>query len=332
MAPEMLSQAVARLDGISGSPKAQYGLPADVFSVGVITYILLSGTVPFGGRVPEERLKARKRAERDAPPSEEDIYWAIVHEPLVFGGAWDSISSSAQELIAAMLTKDPKKRITVDEALRHPWMTEAPATPLDKSIASSILGFNANNKFKRFAIKKVAAMLSEEDVTKLREAFQAVDKDGSGLITKQEMLEALEGLIGGGGSSSSTSNSASASATVTSHSKKADEMKKILDGIDADGDGLISWTEFLEATVEPLLLDRKRQELVWEAFNEFDTDGSGFITVDELREIMKGESKDKVEKYIAEFDTDKDGTISYEEFLRMMLPKGQKLKIVAAKE
>jgi len=71
----------------------------------------------------------------------------------------------------------------------------------------------------------------------------------------------------------------------------------------------------------------KHQQQIWTAFNELDTDGSGSITVDELRVVLKDEPPEVIEKYIAEYDTDKDGTINYEEFLRMLLPKTLKFRV-----
>lgn len=61
--------------------------------------------------------------------------------------------------------------------------------------------------------------------------------------------------------------------------------------------------EFLHATLEAQLV--KHQQQIWQAFNEIDTDGSGTITVDELRKVLKDESAEVVEMYIAEYDTDK---------------------------
>lgn len=67
---------------------------------------------------------------------------------------------------------------------------------------------------------------------------------------------------------------------------------------------------------------------MWYAFQVYDSDGDGRITVEELRSALKGESPERIAQYIAEFDADGDGSIDYGEFLKMLL--GNNVSIVAA--
>lgn len=69
------------------------------------------------------------------------------------------------------------------------------------------------------------------------------------------------------------------------------------------------------------------QQTIWETFCELDSDGSGNISVEELRKVMKDEPPEVIQKYLEEFDADGDGQINYEEFMRMLLPKDLKFKI-----
>ena len=59
---------------------------------------------------------------------------------------------------------------------------------------------------------------------------------------------------------------------------------------------------------------------IWFAFCEYDLDGDGKITIEELRKVLVGETDENINKYIAEYDLDKSGCIEYEEFARMLLP------------
>ncbi|KAK9946886.1 hypothetical protein M0R45_012328 [Rubus argutus] len=82
-----------------------YGKEIDVWSAGVILYILLGGFLHFGLR------------------TEKGIFDAIIEGKLDLESApWPSISDAAKDLIKKMLTKDTKKRITAAEVLEHPWM------------------------------------------------------------------------------------------------------------------------------------------------------------------------------------------------------------------
>lgn len=276
-----------------------YTIAVDAFALGVVLFIMLSGSVPFGANAADDK----------------GILRSIQNDDLVFGPSWTGISAAAKELIAGLLEKDASKRYTIDEALAHPWVSggAAPDTPISRAIVDSLLSYNAANKFKKQAVQMVAASLGAKDVEEMRTAFLKIDKDNSGFITRAELIEALSGLGKG----------AAGGAGVASG-----DFTALLASVDADGDGNISWEEFLAATVEAKMV--KHQQQIWEAFNAFDKDGSGSITVDELRMIMKDEDPAKIEAYIKEYDTDKDGTINYEEFLRMMLPKNLKFKVTKA--
>lgn len=95
---------------------------------------------------------------------------------------------------------------------------------------------------------------------------------------------------------------------------------------DANGDGKVSWQEFLTATAERQMINFQNQ--MWTAFQTYDLDGDGRITVDELRAAMKGETTERLLGYIREFDADGDGSIDYAEFLKMLC--GPNINIVAA--
>jgi calcium-dependent protein kinase len=280
IAPEILS-------------RAGYGSAVDNFALGVVLYIMLSGTVPFG----------------DGNRAEKEIYRAIQHDALHFGGGWASITGAAKELISGLLEKDPAKRYTTEQALAHAWVSGDAASdaPIDRAMIEGLLAYNARNHLKRAAVHLVASHLTAKDVQSLRATFMKMDADGSGTITRAEMAEAMRGM------------------GVAERDPSV--FKRVIDAVDADGDGRISWEEFLEASLEPQMV--KYQQQVWQAFCAMDTDGDGHISIAELKTVLADEPTDKIEKYIAEFDLNKDGNIDYEEFLRMLLPKNIKVRVGA---
>eukprot|EP00252_Welwitschia_mirabilis_P016131 TRINITY_DN3564_c0_g2_i1.p1 TRINITY_DN3564_c0_g2~~TRINITY_DN3564_c0_g2_i1.p1 ORF type:complete len:509 (+),score=84.69 TRINITY_DN3564_c0_g2_i1:367-1893(+) len=83
-----------------------YNQAADVWSAGVILYILLSGIPPFWGKTKSEIFDAVREAKLQFPKD-----------------TWGSISNAAKDLISRMLCTDPKKRLTSIEVLEHPWIT-----------------------------------------------------------------------------------------------------------------------------------------------------------------------------------------------------------------
>lgn len=271
----------------------RYTLAADVWSLGVILFLLLSGTVPFGADAEEEV----------------QVYHAIQRDPLRMDGSeWGSISAAARELVVGLLEKDPSKRYTLEQVLAHPWVSgeAASSEPIDRSVVMAMYSFNKKNQFKKQALKMIASTLSAADVQKLRKTFHDVDVDNTGTITLDELSVALDKL----------------------ELKETTDVQALMEQLDIDGDGVISYEEFLVATAERQLVHH--QQHIWWAFVEMDTDGSGQISVEELRQVLKDEPDEKIKQYIAEYDADGDGMINYQEFLKMLLPKDLKYKISSA--
>ncbi|GER40731.1 calcium-dependent protein kinase [Striga asiatica] len=264
--------------------KRRYGPEVDIWSIGVMLYILLSGVPPFWAE------------------SENGIFNAILRGHIDFSSdPWPSISSGAKDLVRKMLMSDPKQRLTASEVLSHPWIKEdgeAPDTPLDNAVLSRLKQFKAMNQFKKVALRVIAGCLSEEEIMGLKEMFKGMDTDNSGTITLEELNQGL-----------------SKQGTKLSEY----EVKQLMEAADADGNGTIDYEEFITATMHMNRMDR--EEHLYTAFQYFDKDNSGYITVEELeqalREFGMEDGKD-IREIINEVDSDHDGRINYDEFAAMM--------------
>jgi serine/threonine protein kinase len=85
--------------------KEPYTFSCDLWSLGCIAYALLSGSLPFDHESQKETIRM------------------TLHDPLVFDlPVWDSVSHSAKEFIEGLLAKNPNDRMTLKEALKHPWL------------------------------------------------------------------------------------------------------------------------------------------------------------------------------------------------------------------
>lgn len=260
-----------------------YGPQADVWTAGVIVYILLSGVPPFWAE------------------TQQGIFDAVLKGHIDFDSdPWPLISESAKDLIRKMLCMQPSERLTAHEVLCHPWICEngvAPDRALDPAVLSRLKQFSAMNKLKKMALRVIAESLSEEEIAGLKEMFKAMDTDNSGAITFDELKAGLRKY---------------------GSTLKDTEIRDLMDAADVDNSGTIDYGEFIAATIH--LNKLEREEHLWAAFQYFDKDGSGYITVDELQQACAEHGMEDVllEDIIKEVDQDNDGRIDYGEFVAMM--------------
>ncbi|ONK56846.1 uncharacterized protein A4U43_C10F13710 [Asparagus officinalis] len=265
--------------------KRNYGPEADVWSAGVILYILLCGVPPFW-------------AETD-----EGIAQAIIQSVIDFDREpWPKVSENAKDLVRHMLDPNPSSRLTAQEVLEHPWMqnaSTAPDIPLGDTVRCRLQQFSVMNKFKKKALRVVAGQLPMEEVACIKQVFDLMDTDKNGNLTLEELKEGLQ-YIG---------------STVDEP-----DAQMLLEAADVDGNGTIDRDEFVTVSVHLKKISSK--EHLSEAFRYFDKDGSGYIEIDELREALgEGDlcpNEQVIEEIISDIDVDKDGRISYPEFQMMM--------------
>jgi len=261
-----------------------YGPEADIWSAGVILYILLCGAPPFWAETVQGIFE--KVMEGEPPSFDSD--------------PWPNISEGAKDLIRKMLNPDPKKRLSASEVLKHPWIRVdgvAPNKPIGSLVQFRLKQFAAMNKLKKLAIRIIAETLSEEEIAGLKEIFTEMDRDNDGAISFEELKEGL---------------------LKVGTTLKDAEIFDLMDAADFDQDGIIDYGEFLAATLS--LNHIELEENLFAAFQYFDKDGSGHITTDELldvcHEFKMGDVR--VEDLLHEADVDHDGSIDYKMFVAMM--------------
>jgi len=270
--------------------RRDYGPEADIWSCGVILYILLSGMPPFWG------------------DTENDIFKCILRGRLDFQSQpWPSISAEAKACVARMLEMDPKKRATANEILADPWMKVngcASDKPMDDAIVSRLNSFANMNRFKKEAMKVIASNMPMDEITGLRNLFESIDTDKSGTITAQELKEAL---------------------ARKGKTLKEEDAAKLLSMIDVDANGTIEYDEFLAATLSQHQL--VKEENLRAAFKHFDTNGDGIISLEELNNAIGSGglqvSKEEIQRVLTEVDKDGNGEIDYSEFVEMLTTLSQ---------
>ncbi|XP_057818780.1 calcium-dependent protein kinase 28 isoform X2 [Cryptomeria japonica] len=231
--------------------KRKSGPESDVWSIGVITYILLCGRRPFWDKTEDGIFKEVLRKKPD-----------FREKP------WASISSSAKDFVKKLLVKDPRARLTAAQALSHPWAREggdASEIPLDISVLWHMREFVKYSRLKQFALRALAKdqpwTLKESRVL---EILQAMDSNRDGLVDFDEFV----------------------AATLHVHQLEEHDSEKwqqrsrsAFEKFDFDRDGYITPEELrmhtgLKGSIEPLL-------------DEADIDKDGKISLFEFQRLLR---------------------------------------------
>ena len=272
--------------------KENYNEKCDIWSCGVILYILLCGYPPFNGN------------------SNVDIYHNIQNNPPYFNGEeWKDITREAIDLIKCMLNKIPNKRFSAEQCLNHKWFkllnskdkndeksVEKLGKKLQLKVINKMADFVKENRLKQAVLQFISTQFNlkkEED--DLKALFSEFDIKQKGQITKEIFYEKLSQLYG--------------------ENDGREICDRIFERLDLDGSGEISYDEFLSS-----MIDGKKvitEDRLAKAFKMFDKDGNGKLSIEEIIEVFGGE-ENYWKKVIEDVDLNKDGQVDYKEFKLMM--------------
>ena len=275
--------------------KKHYNEKCDIWSCGVIMYILLSARPPFGGEDDNDIMERVSYGKYDleSPP-------------------FNKLSKNSLDLIQRLLTMDPDQRISAEQALNHPWFKEFKSQELYNRIndRDTIKSLISNLKrYKRTSIIQETALAylvhnfpQIKDVVNACKLFNQIDKSGDGKITKDELYRGL------------------------GERYKSDTLQQDVDEIyknlDMDNNGYIGYEEFVRASVSKDYF--VKDNVLRFAFRYFDKDGSGEITFDEIEELFaqsindKNKIRETLNNIIKEVDVNNDGKINFNEFSKVM--------------
>mmetsp|Transcript_17089 Transcript_17089/g.32325 ORF Transcript_17089/g.32325 Transcript_17089/m.32325 type:complete len:550 (+) Transcript_17089:139-1788(+) len=232
-----------------------YTNKVDIWSVGVIVFMMLSLTKPFYGR--NKMIITNKIMKGDFR---------------YYSPRWETVSRNAKNFIEALLEKDPNVRLSAVKALDHGWLKEE-YFDVDKTIlcdttlnriCKSLISYTNYSILKKVALLIIAHHTTTEEVKTLRKAFNMFDKKKTSELSYVEFLDTMKKIDG------SCSN---------------DTIRKCFDSVNIHHDGKIRYSEFLAATLESEgcirydSLEIAYQRLVG-------ADLSGCITRDNVKDIM----------------------------------------------
>ena len=267
-----------------------YNEKCDTWSVGVILYMLIVGRAPFDGKTDEEIIENIEKGQFNSK-----------HKELL------NSSEEVQDLVKKLLEVNVKKRLSSSEALKHPWFKKFNGKSLYSNIEKEkilvylnrLRNFRINSKFQQmvlaFIVHNIPNTKEAKDILKI---FRMFNNKDDGKLTKKELYQGL----------------------ILYYNEK--EIKKEIDDIflllDGANRGCIEYEEFLRATLDQKSL-LSEENLIY-AFNFFDKDNTGKISVDKIKNIFIDDkvNEDVFRNIFNEIDSNQDGEIDFQEFKDMM--------------
>lgn len=194
---------------------------------------------------------------------------------------------------------ETNSRYSAQDVLNHVWVhslaPNATETVLNLNL-KNLVDFKKANNLKRAVLTFIASRLKDEDVMPLKEIFMSLDSDQNGTLTMEEVKQGISQLA----------------------DIRYINVEEIFKSLDTHRTGVVHYTEFLAAAMDPTIY--LKEERLYEAFKAFDKHGIGRISINDLKEVIKGDEIELGNLGLAleEFDNDNDGQIDYNEFIMMM--------------
>ena len=253
--------------------KGQYSNCCDVWSLGVITFRMLTGCYPFDGENTYALLKNIASGKLNFPPH-----------------LWDPLSADARMLVQHMLERDVEKRFTALQCLEHPWLMDeeymavTPTSPRSKRNRLTSLEYFERMKdyrppssFSRLMLLTLIKLLTHSEIEQLGEKFRKIDERQEGMIDKNSLKKAFRDR---------------------GVELSEEEVGDIIKRADLEGKGKIGYSEFLLATLDSKIL--ANQHVLTRLFQYFDVENEGVISIKGLKTAF-----DRVGKLISKEDLDK---------------------------
>lgn len=234
-----------------------YSVEADIWSIGVITYILLCGSRPFWARTESGIFRTVLRAD----PNFDDF-------------PWPSVSPEGKDFVKRLLNKDYRKRMTAAQALTHPWLRdESRSIPLDILIYKLVKSYLHATPFKRAAVKALSKALTDDQLVYLRAQFRLLEPNRDGHVSLDNFKMAL-----------------------ARHATDAMRESRVLDIIhtmEPLAYRKMDFEEFCAAATSTYQLEALDgwEDIACAAFEHFESEGNRVISIEELaRELNLGPS------------------------------------------
>ena len=258
--------------------QGNYNEKCDIWSCGIILYIMLCGKPPFYSQ-DEDELKKKI---------------CSMHYNFDYP-EFKKVSQDAINLIKKILVS-PDKRLSAGQILAEPWIKENAPNATGENLKQNwehIEQYSKLNLVQKSIINFTAFHLTSRETKDFVEMFKSLDENSDGVLSIDEIKKGVE---------------------QSKFGTKGENIVKMFEEMDIDKNGLINYTEFISALMD---YEKIKENQLLECFNSYDTDDSGKISFKEFCDMIKPETeeeKKELKDLYDQFDTDGDGEISLKEF------------------
>ncbi|KAG1697090.1 hypothetical protein DVH05_017476 [Phytophthora capsici] len=264
--------------------EGNYKETCDMWSLGVIMYMLLSNKAPFYG------------------DTEDDLVESIFAGEVSYSGKdWETISPEAKALLKKLLHVKPTNRFTAAQVLQHPWIksTERAIAPeVYDEFVPRIKSFCNYTPLKRAALVAMAFCMSSQEVAVHAAVYNELNVAHNGQLSLQELHMASPLM------------------------RFQLDIEKIFAALDQQNENGINLLEFVAATISPA--DAAGEELLLSTFHVLDRSHRGAITKEDLKSLLgQYFTVAECQEMIKRADADKDGKLNFDDFCKMMKLPGK---------
>ena len=263
--------------------KSEYNKKYDLWSCGVIMYLLLSGELPFSGS------------------TEESISEKIKSYPVCFeSDVWDEVSSEAKDLIRCLLNRDVDARYSAEAALEHAFFRGEKDRNIPKrsllTVCNNISAYNAYSIIHKSVLGLILQFIDKtKEIKLLRGYFKIIDRNQDGRISVDDLVDEF--------------------CRVINEDDALEIVQKLFRFFNKKD--YIELEEFLLAALDrDILLSEKNMYI---GFTFFDNNKDGRICNSDIKSILKDINDSEINLFFLENDINGDGYLDFNEFRNMIL-------------
>lgn len=287
-----------------------YTSKCDLWSLGVIVFMLLSGYPPFHGSDEDMRAKILTCS----------VDWRHTKR-------WSKVSQHAMDFVKSLLVRDPMKRLDAQAAMNHRWLSGSAGAlkpVLSAAAVRSIDSYAGAPSLRRAVLQLLARELAPDEVSEMRSTFLDMAGNQEGTVRLSELKAAIRGE-----EETQPGDTEAKTPARRLRRAKTEKLAELFQVMDVNGDEQVYYSDFIAATMDEKF--KLSEAHLRAAFHRLDADNSGAISAEDIRNTI-GETFEGVETEAlvrdAGLSPSAHGEIGFDSFVRVLQDRNGREQLV----